>query len=88
MLSDLSLNAIKIDRTFVMQMENPMHLQLVRTVRDLARTIGVTVIDEGVETGDQLAVLRDIGCQSAQKYLFSPPTSRRDGAAVESDPTW
>jgi len=73
-LHRLSLDAIKIDRSFVMRMsEGPMHWQLVRTVRDLARNIGVNVIAEGVETTEQLEELRLLGCESAQGYLFSRP---------------
>jgi EAL domain-containing protein (putative c-di-GMP-specific phosphodiesterase class I) len=89
-LHRLSLDAIKIDRTFVMRMsEGPMHWQLVRTVRDLARNIGVTVIAEGVETAEQLGELRELGCESAQGYLFSRPVP---GAEIEQllerNPRW
>lgn len=88
-LHRLSLDAIKIDRSFVMRMDDPMHLQLVRTVRDLARNIGVTVIAEGVETTAQLAVLREIGCESAQGYLFSRPVPVADvERLLQQDPTW
>ncbi|HET9683288.1 MAG TPA: EAL domain-containing protein, partial [Gemmatimonadaceae bacterium] len=85
-----SLDAIKIDRSFVMRMsEGPMHWQLVRTVRDLARNIGVTVIAEGVETGEQLAELRVLGCESAQGYLFSRPVPAGEiEQLLERDPRW
>ena len=89
-LHRLSLDAIKIDRSFVMRMsEGPMHWQLVRTVRDLARNIGVTVIAEGVETPEQLAELRGLGCESAQGYLFSRPVPASEMERVlERDPRW
>ena len=89
-LHRLSLDAIKIDRSFVMRMsEGPMHWQLVRTVRDLARNIGVTVIAEGVETGEQLAELRVLGCESAQGYLFSRPVPAGEiEQLLERDPRW
>jgi len=88
-LHQLSLDAIKIDRSFVMHMQEPMHLQLVHTVRDLARNIGVTVIAEGVETAAQLDVLRRIGCESAQGYLFSRPVPVAEVAELlERDPRW
>ena len=68
------LDAIKIDRSFVMRMDaGDMHLQLVRTVRTLARNINVAAVAEGVETASQLATLRDMGCEYAQGYLFSRP---------------
>jgi EAL domain-containing protein (putative c-di-GMP-specific phosphodiesterase class I) len=89
-LHQLSLDAIKIDRSFVRRMsEGPIHLQLVHTVRDLARNIGVTVIAEGVETAAQLEALRGIGCESAQGYLFSRPVPVEEVAQLlERDPTW
>lgn len=73
-LHRLPLDGIKIDRGFVTQMhEGPMPMQLVRTVRDLARNIGVPAIAEGVESQEQLAALRGLGCEAAQGYLFSRP---------------
>jgi diguanylate cyclase (GGDEF)-like protein len=89
-LHRLSLDAIKIDRSFVMRMdEGPMHLQLVHTVRDLARNIGVSVIAEGVESTAQLEVLRGLGCESAQGYLFSRPVPAGETARLlERDPRW
>jgi EAL domain-containing protein (putative c-di-GMP-specific phosphodiesterase class I) len=89
-LHRLSLDAIKIDRSFVMRMtEGPMHWQLVHTVRNLARNIGVTVIAEGVETAEQLAELRELGCESAQGYLFSRPVPADEMARMlEEDPRW
>ena len=88
-LHQLSLDAIKIDRTFVMQMDDPMHFQLVRTVRDLARNIGVTVIAEGVETAAQLDELRQLGCESAQGYFFSRPVPANEiEQLLECDPRW
>jgi len=89
-LHRLSLDAIKIDRSFVMRMtEGPMHWQLVHTVRTLARNIGVTVIAEGVETAQQLAELRQLGCESAQGYLFSRPVPADEMARMLArDPRW
>jgi EAL domain-containing protein (putative c-di-GMP-specific phosphodiesterase class I) len=89
-LHQLPLDAIKIDRSFVMQMDRgAMHLQLVHTVRDLARNIGVAAIAEGVETAAQLDVLRGIGCESAQGYLFSRPLPPEEiELLLERDPRW
>jgi EAL domain-containing protein (putative c-di-GMP-specific phosphodiesterase class I) len=66
-----------------------MHWQLVHTVRNLARNIGVTVIAEGVETTQQLDELRVLGCESAQGYLFSRPVPANEMARMlEQDPRW
>jgi EAL domain-containing protein (putative c-di-GMP-specific phosphodiesterase class I) len=84
------LDAIKIDRSFVMRMQTePTHLQLVRTVRALASNIGVAAVAEGVETESQLATLREIGCEFAQGYLFSKPVpSEEIDKLLKADPQW
>ena len=89
-LHRLPLDAIKIDRTFVMQMdEGPTHLQLVDTVRALAHNIGVAAVAEGVETESQLVTLRRLGCESAQGFLFSRPVPPADiERLLDEDPRW
>lgn len=84
------LDAIKIDRTFVTRMHTePTHLQLVRTVRALANNIGVVAVAEGVETEEQLATLREIGCEFAQGYLFSKPAPPDEmERLLSADPRW
>ena len=82
-LHQLPLDAIKIDRSFVMGMdEGTTQLQLVHTVRSLARSIGVLAVAEGVETKEQLAALRALGCESAQGYYFSRPVSATDAGEL------
>lgn len=74
LLHRLPLDGRKIDRTFVMQMhDGPTQERIVRTVRNLARDIGVPAIAEGVESPRQLAVLRELDCEAARGYLFSRP---------------
>jgi diguanylate cyclase (GGDEF)-like protein len=89
-LHTLPLDAIKIDRSFVTGMESgPTQLQLVHTVRALAKNIGVVSVAEGVETEGQLKTLRALGCESAQGYLFSKPiTAKAIGELMRTDPRW
>ena len=89
-LHQLPLDAIKIDRSFVMGMDaGATQLQLVHTVRSLARSIGVLAVAEGVETKEQLTVLRELGCESAQGYYFSRPVAAKDiGALLTRDQRW
>jgi EAL domain-containing protein (putative c-di-GMP-specific phosphodiesterase class I) len=54
---------------------------IVRAVAGLARSLGITSTAEGVETTEQLAILRAEGCNEIQGYLFNPP---RPAAEVES----
>jgi diguanylate cyclase (GGDEF)-like protein len=89
-LHRLPLDAIKIDRSFVGQMEaDDRSYQLVRTVRLLARSVGLSVVAEGVETNEQLRAIRGLGCEFAQGFLFSKPVSVEEvDALLAQDPHW
>ena len=66
--------ALKIDRSFVsrMQPDNPT-AQLVRSIAGMAKGLNLAVTAEGVETAEQLARVREMGCDFAQGFLISPP---------------
>jgi diguanylate cyclase (GGDEF)-like protein len=71
-LDRLAIDGIKIDRTFIGHLaagERPQ--QLVRTIVGMIRGLGLTPIAEGVESEDQLRLLRDMGCGFAQGFHFS-----------------
>jgi diguanylate cyclase (GGDEF)-like protein len=71
------VNYLKIDRSFVGKMvESGENFEIVRTVAMLARNLGMKVIAEGVETEEQLAKLKSLGCQYGQGFLFSRPVSK------------
>ncbi len=68
------IDTLKVDRSFVNQMEHaPENLEVVRTIVHLARNLGMTVVAEGVETEGQLELLRKLGCDLAQGFLFARP---------------
>jgi diguanylate cyclase (GGDEF)-like protein/PAS domain S-box-containing protein len=70
------ISTLKIDRSFVGRMsDNNENTEIVRTILMLARNLGMDVVAEGVETEEQLAQLRSLGCECGQGYLFSKPTS-------------
>ncbi|MDB4875533.1 MAG: sensor-containing diguanylate cyclase/phosphodiesterase [Gemmatimonadetes bacterium] len=89
-LSGLPLDGVKLDRDFIegissRQLEAP----IVRTVRELARDIGVRAIAEGIESDAQLTVLRALGYDLGQGYFIGRPMPAADMAAVlERDPRW
>jgi EAL domain-containing protein (putative c-di-GMP-specific phosphodiesterase class I) len=56
------------------------NVEIVRTILSLADNLGMDVVAEGVETQEQMALLRNLSCQSAQGYFFSKPM---DVAAAE-----
>ena len=65
---------VKIDRSFVADMlTNPQARAIIRSVIGLGRGLGVPVVAEGVETPEQLAALRDEGCDQVQGFLISRP---------------
>ena len=73
-LRRLPVQTIKIDRSFVMDMdENPNDATIVRSTIDLGRNLGMAVVAEGVETQETWDALRRHGCTLAQGYLISKP---------------
>jgi diguanylate cyclase (GGDEF)-like protein/PAS domain S-box-containing protein len=70
-LSQFSVNTLKIDRSFVSQMESNKQ-GIVQAIVDLAHNLEMDAIAEGVEADFQLQHLRRLGCEAAQGYLFSP----------------
>ncbi|MGY1680351.1 EAL domain-containing protein [Geodermatophilus sp. SYSU D01176] len=72
-LRDLPISALKIDRSFVADIaEQRDALAIVTWIVDLARAVGVTVVAEGVETTEQVALLQGLGCVTAQGWLWGP----------------
>ncbi|MBK9360541.1 MAG: EAL domain-containing protein [Rubrivivax sp.] len=73
-LGQLPIDSLKIDRSFVSAMhESRQNLEIVRAMLTLGRTLGHKVIAEGVETAEQLAMLRDLGVHEGQGYLLARP---------------
>ena len=73
-LSTLPIDSLKIDRSFVMGMQDqPQNVEIVRAVKNLGQSLGRKVIAEGIETPEQLAALRDMGVDIGQGYLLSRP---------------
>lgn len=75
-LTGLPFDSLKIDRSFVLQLtgEDP-NLDLIDSIIGMARALGMDVVAEGVERGEQAAALRAIGCRFAQGYYFGLPTA-------------
>jgi diguanylate cyclase (GGDEF)-like protein len=72
-------DTLKIDRAFVRELMTRHDARaIVRTILELARTLGMSTIAEGVEEPAQLAVLREAGCGSVQGYLAARPMPRGD----------
>lgn len=76
------MNTLKIDQAFVREMNSSReNMQIVKTIVMLARALEMTVVAEGIESDEQMNSLRDLGCESGQGFLFSPPM---DALAAEA----
>lgn len=75
-LQDLSLNALKIDRTFLQPLEGSSQAPaIINVIVQLAHYLGMEAIAEGLENPFQLQLLKNCGCDFAQGYLISKPIS-------------
>jgi EAL domain-containing protein (putative c-di-GMP-specific phosphodiesterase class I) len=82
-LKQLPLQQLKIDKSFVRDItEDSSDQAIVRTIIAMARALNIDVIAEGVETDNQLAYLRNYGCNHFQGYLFGRPTPNNDFEAL------
>ena len=73
-IKDFVFDVIKIDMKFLRSFEvNPKSRVVLRSIVNMAKELGMHTLAEGVETEEQFAFLREIGCEKVQGYLFSAP---------------
>lgn len=78
-LRSFPLDELKIDQSFVRTLESdPQSFAIVETIIRLAKILRLTTTAEGVETEGQAQILRDIGCEVFQGYLFAKPLPQAD----------
>ena len=89
-LHRLPTDTIKIDRSFVSRVDTENgRVGIIRTIISLARSLGMEVTAEGLETASQLAKLRELECESGQGYYFAKPlTSRAADELIARHPHW
>ncbi|OYD87493.1 hypothetical protein CDG77_29100 [Nostoc sp. 'Peltigera membranacea cyanobiont' 213] len=89
-LHHFPINQLKIDRSFVSgSIFDDGNLDIVQTIITLAHKLGVDVTAEGVETKEQLALLRKLNCEYGQGYFFSHPLdSSQATALIMANPQW
>ncbi len=74
MLTTIPIDALKMDMKFIQNMQkSKTSMKLVELVLEIARSLNVPVIAEGVETEEQLLLLKEMGCDIIQGYYFSKP---------------
>ncbi|MEY4562033.1 MAG: hypothetical protein RLZZ618_1310 [Pseudomonadota bacterium] len=87
-LRQLAAEELKIDRSFVLDLETSADARaIVDAVVKLAQALGLKVVAEGVETEAQQKILRSLGCDELQGYLFAKPMSAKSLAvwAMQAD---
>jgi diguanylate cyclase (GGDEF)-like protein/PAS domain S-box-containing protein len=73
-LHELPIDSLKIDRSFVGAMgDDERKIKIVQSILVLGKALGIDVVAEGVETQEQVDVLRRLGCERAQGYFFARP---------------
>jgi EAL domain-containing protein (putative c-di-GMP-specific phosphodiesterase class I) len=78
-LSALPVRELKIDRSFVAALGSDRRAEaVVRAIVDLARSLGLEAVAEGIETAEQLRTLRALGCRRGQGYLLGRPVAAAD----------
>ena len=82
-LHSFPVDRIKIDRSFVKDLSTSSHCAaIVKAVAGLGKTLGIAVTAEGVETREQLELLRIEGCTAVQGYFFSRPKAPSELAVL------
>jgi EAL domain-containing protein (putative c-di-GMP-specific phosphodiesterase class I) len=89
-LRHLPVDVLKLDRSFVERLGDgdAADAAIVVAVVNLARSLGLTVVGEGVETVEQRRELRALGCTTAQGYLFARPLPAGDMTALLARELW
>jgi diguanylate cyclase (GGDEF)-like protein/PAS domain S-box-containing protein len=80
-LRQFPFDTLKIDRSFISTNGDRRNDEIVRTISNLARILGMDVTVEGLESADQVKRMRDLGIDYAQGFYFSPPVDA--GRALE-----
>jgi diguanylate cyclase (GGDEF)-like protein len=82
-LSKLSINEIKIDKSFIHDIaNNKQNVTLIKSIIRLGESFNIKVLAEGVETEQQLKILNKHGCQYYQGYYFSYPLKENEMAGL------
>src|SRR6202049_890778 len=83
------LDTLKIDRSFISSIGNGHDTEIARTILPMALNLHLDVIAEGVETIEQLVLLRKLQCKYGQGFYFSKPLSAEEaGLLLAEQPTW
>jgi diguanylate cyclase (GGDEF)-like protein/PAS domain S-box-containing protein len=87
-LASLPITSLKIDRSFIGQLHSgPNEVAVVQAIIQLGRTLQKTVVAEGIESADQMSLLRELGCGQGQGFhLALPMTAQAAGELLQRGP--
>ena len=82
-LRQFPLDSLKVDRSFVRGIEaNPDMASILGAVTTMTRQLGLQMVAEGIEKGEQLELIRKLDCEFGQGFLFSKPVDRDRATAI------
>ncbi|WP_412096579.1 EAL domain-containing protein [Beduini sp.] len=73
LLKDFDVDCIKLDREFFIDIENSKAQTIISGFISIAKELGIKAVAEGIETVDQIAILKQCGCEIVQGYYFASP---------------
>ena len=74
----LPVDTVKIDRSFIRSKINNKDYDIIKAIINLAHSLGLDVVAEGIETQEQLSILKSLGCEYGQGYFFAYPLHSKD----------
>jgi EAL domain-containing protein (putative c-di-GMP-specific phosphodiesterase class I) len=84
-LVDIPADILKIDRRFISPLpEDQRHIDIVKSTIQLAESLNMKVIAEGIETKEQANLLAALGCHTLQGYYFAKPSPLSDWTAKDN----
>ena len=74
LLAQMPVDVLKLDIGLIRRLgTNEKTMHIMQLIMEIKNYLSIPVVAEGVETKEQLAILRQMGCETAQGYYFSPP---------------
>ena len=88
-LKHINVNCLKIDKYFIddISVDDKAYF-LIRAMVDMGHNLGYEVIAEGIETQAQFDIVKNLGCDTAQGFLFSQPIPAQAMSELFTNPTW
>ena len=77
-LKDYPVNEVKLDKSFIDEIEKPFNYYLVESITLLSKKLNINLVLEGIETENQVNVLKNLGCYFFQGYFYSKPLTSND----------